>query len=66
MRTVGGNTRDFLISVGFYQGSAVNPYLFTLVLDELTKHIQVSISWCTILADDIVLIDEFENESIES
>ncbi len=43
VRTVGGDTRDFSISVGLHQGSAINPYIFTLVLDELTKHIQESI-----------------------
>ncbi len=51
-------TRDFLISVGLYQGSAVSHYLFTLVLDKLIKHIQESISWYMMFADDIVLIDE--------
>ncbi len=33
VRTVGGDTRDFPISVGLHQGSAVSPSLFTLVLD---------------------------------
>ncbi len=53
-----GTTRDFSISVELHQSSAVSPYLFTLVLDELTKHIQESISWCMMFADDIIMIDE--------
>lgn len=58
VRTVGGETRDFPISTGLHQGSAISPYLFTLVMDELTKDIQGDIPWCMMFADDIVLIDE--------
>ncbi len=58
VRTVGGYTRDFPISIGLHQGSAVSSYPFTLVLDKLTKHIQESILWCMMFADDKILIDE--------
>ncbi len=43
---VGGDVRDFPISIGLHQDSAVSPYLFTLVLDELTKHIQETPDVC--------------------
>ncbi len=43
VRIMEGDTRDFTISIGLHQGSVVSPYLSTLVLDELTKHIHESI-----------------------
>jgi len=57
VRTVIGNTEDFPIDIGL-QGSALSPFLFTTVMDELTREIQDEIPWCMLFADDIVLIDE--------
>ena len=39
VRTLGGVSNDFTVSMGLHQGSALNPFLFTLVLDELTRGI---------------------------
>ena len=36
----------------------MSPYLFALVMDEVTREIQGEISWCMLFADDVVLIDE--------
>ena len=36
-RTSGGITNKFLITIGLHQGSTLSPYLFVLVIDELTK-----------------------------
>ena len=33
-------------------------YLFALVMDELTIHIQDDVMWCMLFADDIVVVDE--------
>lgn len=58
VRTCDGETSDFPIKIGLHQGSALSPYIFTLVMDEITKDIQGDIPWCMLFADDVVLIDE--------
>ena len=40
VRTCDGNTTDFSINIGLHQGSALSPYLFVLVMDEVTRDIQ--------------------------
>jgi len=58
VRTVVGDTDDFFIDIELYQGSMLSPFLFTFVMDELTRGIQDEIPWCLFFADDIGLIDE--------
>ena len=58
VRTPGRVTNDFYIGMGLHQGSASNPFLFTLIMDELTRGIQDEVPWSMLFADDIVLIDE--------
>lgn len=36
MRIAGGDSHSFLILIGLHQGSALSPYLLTLVMNELT------------------------------
>ena len=35
VRTCGGDTIDFPINIGLHQGSALSPYLFALVMDDV-------------------------------
>ncbi|XP_070003463.1 secreted RxLR effector protein 78-like [Nicotiana sylvestris] len=58
VRTVGGDSEHFSVEMGLHQGSALSSFLFTLVMDALTNHIQGEVPWCMLFADDIVLIDE--------
>jgi hypothetical protein len=57
VQTSDGDTNDFLINIGLHQGPALSPYLFALVMDEVTRDIQGGILWCMLFADDVVLVD---------
>jgi hypothetical protein len=58
VQTSNGNTNDFPINIGLHQGSALSPYLFALMIDEVTRDIQCDIPWCMLFADDVILMDE--------
>jgi len=62
VRTQGGMTEEFSIKIGLHQGSSLSPYLFTLVMDVLTGHLQDAIPKCMLFADDIVLIEESKED----
>jgi hypothetical protein len=51
VQTSDGDTDDFPIKIGC-------PYLFYLVMDEVTKDIQGDILWCMLFADNVVLVDD--------
>jgi len=40
VKTTAWDTEVFPIDIGLHQGSALSPFLFAIVLDELTKDIQ--------------------------
>jgi hypothetical protein len=58
VQTSDGDTNDFLLNIGLHQASALSPYLFALMMDEVTRDIHGGIPWCIFFADDIVLVDE--------
>jgi hypothetical protein len=58
VRTSDGDTNNFSINIGLHQESALSPYLFALVMDEITRDIQGGIPWCILFTDDVVLVDE--------
>jgi hypothetical protein len=55
VRTTDGDNNDFPINIRVHQGLALSPYLFALVMDEVTRDIQGAIPWCMLFADDVVL-----------
>ena len=58
VRTVAGDTADFSVDIELHQGSALSPFLFNIVVDEITKGTQDELPWCILFVDNIVLIDE--------
>nr|XP_009603113.1 uncharacterized protein LOC104098151 [Nicotiana tomentosiformis] len=68
VRIVRGDSEHFPVLMRLHQGSTLNPFLFALAIDALTRHIQGEVSWCMLFANDIVLIDEMRcdvNERLE-
>jgi Reverse transcriptase (RNA-dependent DNA polymerase) len=53
-----GESDTFPIKIRLHPGSALSPYIFTLVMDEIINDIQEDIPWCMLFADDVVLIDK--------
>ena len=41
IRSPAGETNEFSFTVRLHQGSTLSPYLFALVMDELTSNIQL-------------------------
>lgn len=62
VQTQGGETDDFPITIGLYQGLTLSPYICTLILDVSTKHIQKLELRFMRFADDIVLLGESKED----
>ena len=58
VRTCDDLTDEFPITIRLHQESVLSPFLFAIVMDEITKSIHEDIPWCMLFADDIVLIDK--------
>lgn len=39
-------TREFTFTISLFEGSSLNPYLFSLVMDDLVKVIQENVPGC--------------------
>ncbi|MCJ8729767.1 hypothetical protein PDJAM_G00110730 [Pangasius djambal] len=56
VRCAVGQTEEFKVEVGLHQGSALSPFLFAMVVDQLSEEVRQE-SPCTMMfADDIVVI----------
>ena len=62
LKTVNGMSESFEVRIGVHQGSALSPYLFILVLDELLKGVVKEAPWCMLFADDMGLIGDTAEE----
>ena len=54
VRTSGGITSEFLITVGLHQGLMLSPYLLVLVIDELSRLIQDEVPWYLVVIHNTV------------
>ncbi|KAK3540863.1 hypothetical protein QTP86_002436 [Hemibagrus guttatus] len=59
-----GQTEEFKVEVGLHQGSALSPFLFAMVMDQLSEEVRQESPWTMMLADDIVICSE-SREQVE-
>ena len=55
MRSAAELTEELRVGVGLYQGSALSPFLFTIIMDKLTEDTRKDATWDMLFADDIVI-----------
>ncbi|KAK3509880.1 hypothetical protein QTP70_018499, partial [Hemibagrus guttatus] len=64
VRCAVGQTEEFNVEVGLHQGSALSPFLFAIVMDQLSEEVRQESPWTIIFADDIVICSE-SREQVE-
>ncbi|KAK3518329.1 hypothetical protein QTP86_018784, partial [Hemibagrus guttatus] len=64
VRCAVGQTEEFKVEVGLHQGSALSPFLFAIVMDQLSEEVRQESSWMMMFADDIVICSE-SREQVE-
>ncbi|KAK3524881.1 hypothetical protein QTP86_011082 [Hemibagrus guttatus] len=64
VRCVVGQTEEFNVEVGLHQGSALSPFLFAIVMDQLSEEVRQESPWTMMFADDIVICSE-SREQVE-
>ena len=60
-----GASKQVPLTVGVRQGSVLNPLLFNIVLEALSKEFKVGLPWELLYADDLVLLAELAEELLE-
>ncbi|XP_047496500.1 uncharacterized protein LOC125044097 [Penaeus chinensis] len=58
VRCIAGTTEPFKVEVGLHQGSALSPFLFSIIMDTLKESIRKEAPWNVMFADDVVLCCE--------
>lgn len=58
VKYVYGETEDFTVKVDIHLSTVLSPYLFSLLMDKLTKDVQYGVSWYMMFANNMILIHE--------
>ncbi|KAK3532136.1 hypothetical protein QTP86_008585 [Hemibagrus guttatus] len=66
VRCAVGQTEEFNVEVGLHQGSALSPFLFAIVMDQLSEEVRQESPWTMMFADDIVIWSESREQVEES
>ncbi|KAK3574192.1 hypothetical protein QTP86_004414 [Hemibagrus guttatus] len=64
VRCAAGQTEEFNVEMGLHQGSALSPFLFAMVMDQLSEEVRQESPWTMMFADDIVICSE-SREQVE-
>ncbi|MCJ8735267.1 hypothetical protein PDJAM_G00244980 [Pangasius djambal] len=64
VRCAVGQTEEFKVEVGLHQGSALSPFLFAMVMDQLSEEVRQESPYTMMFADDIVICIE-SREQVE-
>ncbi|KAK3566596.1 hypothetical protein QTP86_001080 [Hemibagrus guttatus] len=64
VRCAVGQTEEFKVEVGLHQGSALSPFLFAIVMDQLSEEARQESPWTMMFADDIVICSK-SREQVE-
>ncbi|KAK3516670.1 hypothetical protein QTP70_021990 [Hemibagrus guttatus] len=64
VRCAVGQTEEFKVEVGLHQESALSPFLFAIVMDQLSEEVRQASPWTMMFADDIVICSE-SREQVE-
>ena len=59
-----GIIESFLFKIGLHQGSKLSPFIFTVIMEEISKSICKIIPWFMLFVDDIVLVEKLRRRSI--
>ncbi|KAK3557836.1 hypothetical protein QTP86_003178 [Hemibagrus guttatus] len=66
VRCAVGQTEEFKVEVGLHQGPALSPFLFAMVMDQLSEEVRQESPWTMMFADDIVICSESREQVEES
>ncbi|KAK3541390.1 hypothetical protein QTP86_024010 [Hemibagrus guttatus] len=66
VRCAVGQTEEFKVEVGLHQGSALSPFLFAIVMDQLSEEVRQESPWTMMFADDIVICSESRDQVEEN